>query len=266
MGTTLGRTLAASGHRVRWLEAGRSRATRERAESAGFRAYGDLDALLGGVDLVVSVCPPDAAVTVAEAVARAGFTGVYLDANAISPENARRIEMLFGERMVDGGIIGPPALRAGTTRLYLSGHRACGTAALFAAGPLDAVALDGPIGAASALKMCYAAFTKGSAALLLAVRALAQAEKVSDALLDEWATSQPGLAERSEAAARANAAKAWRFVAEMREIARTFEAAGLPGGFHEAAALLYSRLAPLKDQDAALAEVTARLLDGDVRG
>jgi hypothetical protein len=108
--------------------------------------------------------------------------------------------------------------------------------------------------------MCYAAYTKGSTALLLAVRALAQAEGVTPALLDEWSISQPGLAKRSETMARGSAAKAWRFVAEMHEIADTFESAQLPGGFHRAAADVYQRIAPLKDEDAALADVLACLL------
>jgi 3-hydroxyisobutyrate dehydrogenase-like beta-hydroxyacid dehydrogenase len=110
--------------------------------------------------------------------------------------------------------------------------------------------MPGAAGAASALKMCYAAYTKGTAALLLAVRALAEAEGVTPTLLAEWDRSQPGLADRSQAAARGTGAKAWRFAGEMHEIADTFAAAGLPDGFHRAAAELYGRLAPLKDAPA----------------
>ena len=95
--------------------------------------------------------------------------------------------------------------------------------------------------------MAYAAYTKGSSALLMAIRALAASEGVDDALLAEWRRSQPDLPKRSEAAARDNARKAWRFVGEMEEIAATFAAAGLPGGFHEAAAVIYERLAGYKD-------------------
>ncbi len=262
MGVTVGRTVSDSGHRVRWLVRGRSDATRARAEAAGFETCQVLAALLDGTDTVVSVCPPAAAVEVAEAVADSGFEGTYLDANAVSPDTARRLESVFGERLVDGGIVGPPAERTGTTRLYLSGPRAQDTLELFRAGPIGAIALAGPAGAASALKMGYAAYTKGSTALLLAVRAMAEAEGVSDALLEEWSVSQPGLAERSEAMAKSSAAKAWRFVGEMHEIAHTFECAGLPGGFHRAAAEIYQRMAPLKGDDVELAAVLARLLAG----
>ncbi len=89
--------------------------------------------------------------------------------------------------------------------------------------------------------MAYASWTKGSAALVLAARALARAEGVEEALLAEWALSQPGLDSRSERAAHSAAAKGWRWVAEMEEIAETMAAAGLPDGFHRAAAEIYRR-------------------------
>jgi hypothetical protein len=89
--------------------------------------------------------------------------------------------------------------------------------------------------------MAYASWTKGSTALLLAARALARAEAVEEALLAEWGTSGPGLAERSARAAGSAAAKGWRWVAEMEEIAAAMAAAGLPDGFHRAAADIYRR-------------------------
>ena len=107
--------------------------------------------------------------------------------------------------------------------------------------------LYSPVGAASAIKMAYAAWTKGSQALLLAIRALAAREGVDAALLAEWARSQPDATGRSERAVAANIKKAWRFVGEMDEIAATFAAAGLPDGFHEAAGEIYRRLAGWKD-------------------
>jgi hypothetical protein len=110
--------------------------------------------------------------------------------------------------------------------------------------------LDAPAGAASALKMAYAGWTKGSAALLSSIRAFAMAEDVDSALLAEWKISQPDLAARSERAFRDNARKAWRFVGEMEEIARSLAAAGLPSGFHEAARLVYEQLSVYKDTPA----------------
>ena len=152
-----------------------------------------------------------------------------------------------GAVFVDGGLIGPPPRAAGTTRLYLSGREAKRAAALFDGTRLEAIAVGDAPGAASALKMAYAAYTKGVSALLMGVRALAVAEGVDEALLAEWHRSQPDLPKRSEAAARDNARKAWRFVGEMEEITATFEAAGLPGDFHEAAAEIYRRLAVYKE-------------------
>jgi hypothetical protein len=126
----------------------------------------------------------------------------------------------------------------GLTRLYLSGPRAAEVAALFGGTDLDARVVPPP-GSASAVKMAYASWTKGSAALLLAARALARAEGVESALLEEWGVSQPGLEKRWDGADAAAAAKGWRWVGEMEEIAAAMAAAGLPEGFHQAAAQIY---------------------------
>lgn len=252
MGASVG---AAAAHhaRVLWATDGRSAATRARAERAGLHPVVDLPSLVAESEIILGVCPPHAAVDLARAVAACGFAGIYVDANAVSPATARKVAGVVtagGARFVDGGIIGPPAWKPGSTRLYLSGEDALSVVALFTDTPLRAVAIDGGAGAASALKMAYAAYTKGSAALVLAIRALAGVEGVEEALLAEWRLSQPGLDARSDRLARQNAPKAWRFVGEMEEIASSFQAAGLPGGFHEAAAEIYRRLADFKDTEA----------------
>jgi hypothetical protein len=109
--------------------------------------------------------------------------------------------------------------------------------------------------------MCYAAYTKGSSAVILAIRALAASQGVEDALLSEWDISQPGLAARSDAAARGTSRKAWRFEGEMQEIASTFADAGLPSGFHEAASDIYRRMRELKTvEDADIQCVIEKLL------
>jgi 3-hydroxyisobutyrate dehydrogenase-like beta-hydroxyacid dehydrogenase len=253
MGAMVGASARADGACVLWASEGRGPATRRRAEAAGLEDAGTLAALVRRSEVILSVCPPDAAVDVARAVAVLRFAGLYVDANAVSPQTAREIGSIIekgGATLVDGGIIGSPPRERGTTRLYLSGGAAARVAALFPRGPLEAVVVAGGAGAASALKMAYAGWTKGSAALLMAARALAAAEGVEAALLDEWKLSQPDLPARSEAAVKRNAPKAWRFVGEMEEIAATFTAAGLPDGFHRAAAEVYRRLAPWKDAPA----------------
>ena len=258
MGTSLGAALRGNGHEVRWVADGRTEATAKRAHESGLSGYSTLEKAVGVVDHVLSVCPPDAAVQVAEAVMAAGFRGTYVDANAVSPDTARRIGEIAGPGFVDGGIIGPPAWRPGVTRLYLSGAGAEAVASWFAGTLVDARPVTG---SASGLKMCYAAYTKGSSALILAVRALAEHEGVTAALLTEWGLSQPGLAERSARTAAGTSPKAWRFEGEMREIAATFGAAGLPDGFHGAAAEVYGRMRDLKDAaEVDIERVVAHLL------
>jgi len=247
MGASIGAALVGNGHDVVWTSANRGHATRKRAQDAALREARSLEEALDGAETVFSVCPPDAAVDVARSVSERGFDGTYVDGNAVSPATAAEVKGLFGERTVDGGIVGPPAWRPGATRFYLSGPRAGRIAALFADSLVDARAIDGDVGAASALKMCYAAFTKGSSALLLGVRALAESNGVAKELLAEWDISQPGLPDRAEFTANRTSLKAWRFVGEMREIAATFAESELPTGFHAAAAEIYSRMATLKD-------------------
>jgi 3-hydroxyisobutyrate dehydrogenase-like beta-hydroxyacid dehydrogenase len=242
MGAAVGRCLAAAGHRVLWAPEGRGPATAARAGAAGLTGAG-FGELTGQAAVIVSVCPPHAALDVARRVTGSRFRGVYLDANAISPATAAEVADVVaagGARYVDGGIIGSPPVSPGFIRLYLSGSEAARIRALFEGTAVDARIVEPP-GSASAVKMAYAAWTKGTAALLLAARALARAEGVEEALLAEWAISQPGLADRWTGAARSAAAKGWRWIAEMEEIAAAMAAAGLPEGFHRAAAEVYRR-------------------------
>jgi 3-hydroxyisobutyrate dehydrogenase-like beta-hydroxyacid dehydrogenase len=264
MGSVVGECLRRGGARVVWASAGRSEASRRRAVAAGLEDVGSLSAVVAGSDVVFSVCPPGSAVDVAHLVAAERFRGLYLDANAVAPDTVRRVGEIVGARgaeLVDGGIIGPPPREAGATRLYLAGPRAGDIVSLCKGSALEAIVMPGDIGTASALKMAYAAWTKGSSALLMAVRALAIREGVDGTLRAEWERSQPGLGARSESAVAGNAKKAWRFVGEMEEIARTFAADGLPPGFHEACATLYERLGPYKDTPTPppMAEVAAAL-------
>jgi 3-hydroxyisobutyrate dehydrogenase-like beta-hydroxyacid dehydrogenase len=262
MGATIGAALVRSGHEVLWVAEGRSTESRERARDAGLTPVDSLTTLVGSAEGLMSVCPPHAAPAVAQSVLAAGFDGLYVDANAVAPQTARSLAELFGSQYVDGALIGPPARREGTTRLYLSGADAARVRNWFDEPVLGVSVVDDRPGSASALKMCYAAYTKGTSALILAIRALAEAEGVDESLLEEWTISQPDLISRSEGAARGTAGKAWRFVGEMEEIAATFEARNLPGGFHRAAAEVYGRMEGLKDEpDADLARVVATLLD-----
>ena len=261
MGSSLAACLRSNGHKVSWVAQNRSSVTRERAEAEGLHAYATLEKGLAAAEVVISICPPEFAVATAQTVVEHAFQGVYVDANATSPMTATRIADLVGDRYVDGSVIGPPARQSGSTRTYLSGPQATAICELFAGTFATPKNLGTAHDAASALKMCYAAYTKGTTALLLNIRALAEANQIEDALLAEWVISQPELQTRSDRAGPGVSGKAWRFAAEMREIADTFGASGLPGDFHEGAALVYERLAAFKDKPpATTSELVATLL------
>jgi 3-hydroxyisobutyrate dehydrogenase-like beta-hydroxyacid dehydrogenase len=249
MGAAIAAAAVAGGAAVLWAPEGRSAATAARAEAAGLEGV-SFDELVDCSEVVLSICPPHAALDIAAAVAGTGFHGVYVDANAVSPDTARSVAALVegsGATYVDGGVIGPPPRERGTTRLCLSGPDGGRVAALFDGTALEArVVGDDPV-TASALKMCFAAWTKGSAALLLAVVETARAYGVSEELAAEWSRSEPELEAHVAGAEAAAERKAWRWIVEMREIASTFEAAGLPGGFHTAAAAVYERIAATDD-------------------
>ena len=246
MGAAVGKLLTGGGRTVLWASEGRSAASARRAGQAGLQDAGTATALAAASDLVLSICPPHGALETARAVGP--FTGLYLDANAVSPGTADEIRAVVqgaGARYVDGGIIGgPPQGTGGSTRLYLSGADAPAVAEVFRSGGLETLVLDGERTAASALKMAYAGWTKGTAARLLTMRAAARAHGVEEALVREWEHSIPSLPDRSAQAARAADEKGWRWVAEMREIAATLAAADLPSGFHEAAAEVFERRGP----------------------
>jgi 3-hydroxyisobutyrate dehydrogenase-like beta-hydroxyacid dehydrogenase len=264
MGASVAAAARSTGHTVLWCDGGRGERTHQRATEAGLEAVHDMDDFIARSEVLLSVCPPHAAGEVAAQAARRGFSGLYLDANAVSPGSARGVCASVtgaGARYVDGGIIGPPARKPGSTRLYLSGEHAAEAVPLFQGSLLEPMMLDGNTFAASAMKMSYAAWTKGSTALQANVRALARASGVEEALNREWELSQPGLEQRSRGSITGSAFKAWRWIAEMHEIADTFEAADLPDGFHRAAAEIYTRLQEFKDQDPPpLEEALAALL------
>lgn len=253
MGISVAASARNSGCTVYWVGAARSAQSRARAEEQGLRDAGDLATLCRQSEIIVSVCPPHAAEEVANEVMAQSFRGIFVDANAISPQRSQAIATQVnqgGATFVDGGIVGGPAWKPGTTWLYLSGPNAEAVAAAFASGPLGSEIIGREIGKASALKMCYAALTKGTTALLAATLGAAAQLGVLDELMAEWGRDGAKAGEENERKVREVTAKAWRFAGEMEEIAATFEAAGMPAGFHLAAADIYQRLAEFKDAPA----------------
>lgn len=252
MGASVGAAARSNGHTVFWAAQGRSADTVARAHKANLEAVETVADLVAASDIILSVCPPHAAGDVAQEVMTLGFTGLYVDCNAVSPNRTRALQQLVesaGATYVDGGIIGGPAWkREAGTCLYLSGTRAAEVAACFTESALQAPVISDRIGAASALKMTYAAFTKGTTALLTAILGVAEKEGVRAELARQWGED---FTTKTLQRVCANTAKAWRFEGEMYEIAETFRGADLPGGFHQAAAEVYKRLASFKDQDKA---------------
>ena len=252
MGISVAVSIRNSGQKICWASEGRSEQTRARADSHDLSDVGTLAALCQTCEMIVSVCPPHAAEQLADDVLAQGFQGVFVEANAISPQRAIRIGQAMDEAgvtCVDGGIIGGPAWEAGNTRLYLSGEKAGEVAAEISGGALGVSVNGEAIGDASALKMVYAAYTKGTTALLCGIMAVAEELGVREDLEAEWATWDGDFAEQTRNRVRRVTAKAWRFEGEMEEIAATFGAAGLPAGFHQAAATVYHRLAGFKDAE-----------------
>jgi 3-hydroxyisobutyrate dehydrogenase-like beta-hydroxyacid dehydrogenase len=264
MGVSIAASAISSGHEALWASSGRGPATQARALEYGLRDVSTVTQLCAESDIICSICPPAAAEDVARSVATARFGGTYMDGNAISPErmaNVAKIARDGGADVVDGAIIGPPPWQADKTYLHLSGPSRQTVAACFEGALLRAETMSNKVGEASALKMCYAALTKGTAALLCAILATADELGVRNALNRQWELDATGRVLEREATVSGVTAKAWRWVDEMEEISRTFAAAGQPGGFHQASADIFRRLSDLKDgpHPSSLTEVLDKL-------
>jgi len=252
MGISVAAAAINSGHPVYWTSQGRSDKTRLRAEKHNLIEIETLPELCQASEIIFSVCPPHAAEDVAKSVIETGFKGFYLDANAISPQRAIRIgEMMEenGVHFIDGGIIGGPAWTSNETQLYLSGRDAAKIANCFATGPLETKIIGGEIGKASALKMCYAAYSKGTTALLSAILATAESLEIREELYQQWDKDEANFSDQVNRRVTRVTAKAWRFEGEMKEIASTFREVGLPDGFHQAAAEIYHQMVDFKDAE-----------------
>ncbi|MCK9923705.1 DUF1932 domain-containing protein [Frankia sp. AgPm24] len=251
MGAAVGRQATARA-RVLWLPEGRSATTTARADSAGLQPTPDLTTLVQDADAVISLCPPQFADQIAKSVLAAGFRhGLYLDANALTPERMSAVAALFTDttvRVVDGSIIGPPPTGPGTTRLYLAGtpDSTAAVADLFAGSNLDVAPISNQIGAASALKTAQAVFQKASRALAGLAHALADHYGVADVLTAEGNRYQrPILAEPDFLPTVA--ARAWRWSPEMAEAAQALHAAGLPSTMIRGAQEVFDAWAACRD-------------------
>ncbi|OHV51183.1 hypothetical protein CgIS1_19280 [Frankia sp. CgS1] len=232
MGARIGEILRTAGHEVLYCPTGRSPQTLQRAQDAGLLPVSRLDDLCDSTEILMSLCPPEAALDVARAVAAAGFTGLYVDANAVNPERMRAIERLMtaaGGTIVDACLIGPVPTRQDTTRMYLAGdaRHAGEISGLFTGSTVQVIVFDGQVGAASALKIAHSSFAKTSRVLAALAHALAAEYGVQQALTDEARRrSRPALAEPDFFATVA--ARAWRWGPELAQAAESYRTVGLP--------------------------------------
>ncbi len=254
MGSGVGQRLVENGIEVRTALAGRSEATVARAKAAGM--VGVSDEQVAASDIILSIVPPGDALGLAERLAPALRAApkkpIYVDCNALNPGTVLRIARVIeetGATFVDGGIIGgPPKPGSKGTKIYLSGAAAPRVAVLEKYG-LEMPIQPGPIGAASAMKMSYAGITKGFTALGAAMMLAATRAGTAEDLKAELSASQPALFGWLTRQIPNMYSKAYRWVAEMEEIAQFVGEDPAARQFYEGAARLYERIAADFDGD-----------------
>jgi 3-hydroxyisobutyrate dehydrogenase-like beta-hydroxyacid dehydrogenase len=248
MGAAVAKRLVSRGLKVLTSLKGRSRESEARAKDAGMTAAADEE--IAASDFILSIIPPGDAAALAQrfapTLAASNSKPVYVDCNAVSPPTAERIAAIIaptGSPFVDAGIIGsPPKDNDAGPRFYASGREAPRFAALREFG-LDVRVLEGPLSAASALKMSYAGITKGTQALGAAMLLAATRGGTADALLAELQGSQPQILAWLKRSLSLMPSKAYRWVAEMHEIADFVGADPAAHELYAGAAHFYEQIA-----------------------
>lgn len=245
MGSALAKVMQRNGAITIWASEGRSSSTASRAADAGMQDVGTLEALCKQSDILISICPPHAAVDVAKATVACGFDGAYVDANAISPGTAIQIADIVaqsGASYTDASVVGPAPDGKRQTFIYFSGDAAGLVASHFNAEALTVEVLGPSRSLASALKICHSAMQKGPLAMLFATMAAAEHYGVRAPLESLWAMRPETMSLVNDIAHSPRiAAKSWRFAGEMLEVADAFAAIGLPSALHQGARDVYQR-------------------------
>jgi len=268
MGSGVGKRLRERGAEVRTLLAGRSAASADRARAAGMKPAADERALLDGADFFLSILPPGEAETLARQMAPAlselKKKPVYVDCNAVSPQTAARVAAVIeptGAKFVDGGIIGgPPRDGYSGPAIYASGP-AVGETKVLRDWGLDWRAIDGPVGAASGLKMSYAGITKGSTAIAAAMLLGAARFGCGEALVAELSASQPDMLKRMKNSIPGMYDKAYRWIAEMEEISDFLGDNPPSRDIYAAVARLYDYLAAAEAEEKSGPDNAIKTLD-----
>ena len=248
MGSGVGYALGQNDFDIITCLRGRSGRTRELAGKAHFRDIPSLGLLVEQADLILSILVPDQAESVARQVAAAmrasGKSSVYADCNAVSPQTTRRMETIISEaggQYVDGGIIGGSPTRGTPPRFYVSGKQANVVAELDGKG-ITVKPIGDEIGRGSGIKMCYAALTKGTSTLQIALLSAAESMNLTDELVAEFQFSQPNALNQMMNGISRLPPNAHRWMGEMNEIADTFDNLGVTPSFHQGAAEIYRLL------------------------
>ncbi|WP_042404682.1 NAD(P)-dependent oxidoreductase [Streptacidiphilus carbonis] len=261
MGAAVAACAAANGNRVLWCPDGRSPATSARAQQYGLEAA-SLEQLLADADVLLSLCPPAAAVDVADQVAGLGYTGVFVDANAISPTSVDRISDVFPASavLVDAAVVGSPPVGGKSPTLYLAGPDAATDAVelLFAGTAVRTHVLGTEPGQASALKLAYSSFQKASRVLAALAVGVAHEHGVDQELGAIAARRSSSYLAETEYIPK-TAARAWRWGPELEEAAAMLADAGLPPDMLTAAAATLARWDGAKDAQLSVADALARL-------
>jgi 3-hydroxyisobutyrate dehydrogenase-like beta-hydroxyacid dehydrogenase len=242
MGSKLAGQLVAAGHEVHWVPEGRSAASRARADEAGLIGT-SFDEAIRIADAVLCSCAPQGAVDIAKKVGSAGFRGLYVEANPLSPTSLREAQSAVPDAtFVDAGVVGPPPTGGPSpTHLMLSGSAADRAAGLWAGTAVTPMVVGSEPGAASAAKASYALYNKGKAALAVLAFQLAEKHGVTDALTaqqvraDAGSLKDPGLPEQLRSVA-------WRWGPEFDELAETLDNAGLEGDAARALRQIWTKL------------------------
>ena len=267
MGSGVGKRLTESGAEVRTLLSGRSAESAERARAAGMKPMEDETALLDGADFFLSILPPGEAENLARRLAPTlsalAAKPIYVDCNAISPQTAERVAAIVaptGARFVDGGIIGGPPRPGYSPAIYASGA-AVGETRVLRDWGIDWRTIDGPVGAASGLKMSYAGITKGTTAIAAAMLLGAARFGCGEALIAELSKSQPEMLKRMRGSIPTMYDKAYRWVGEMEEIS-DFHGPNKPAAdMYAAIARLYELLAAAEAEAAPGPDNAIKTLD-----
>jgi len=262
MGAAVGKRLVDNGVKVLTSLTGRSAETADRARLAGMVAASDEE--IAGTDYILSILPPGDAVSLAErfvpALKASNAKPIYVDCNAINPSTVERVAAAIaptGCPFADAGIIGsPPKPGDAGPRIYASGPSAPRFSTLRQYG-LDIRVLDGALSTASALKMSYAGITKGTQAIGAAMMLAASRAGTADALFAELSSSQKEMLAWFKRGLSLMPPKAYRWIAEMHEIAGFVGEDPSAHELYEGAAHFYERIA--EDFESGTKEETSAL-------